>query len=471
MQKLATYLDSKKILSFLNQCGISNIDEDKQIIYISVPNEFVKTQVNKFFITEIDNCIWEVYSPHYKTQLIIDPWFVTDIDIKKIVETREAKTENKSNLKTKKQVYEQHTDTLTQYFWVLFDKKYQFNNYIVWTNNEFAYTIMNNIVDHLGTAHNPFFLHGNVWLWKTHLLQATANKIISIYPDKVVVYLPTSKLVTQIIDSIRKNSVSKLLSKFDDVDVLMLDDIQSISGKDACQNILFWLFNDFVDKHKQIILSSDRPPKSLTLIEERLKTRFALGTICEIMMPDFETRVAILWSKWEAKWEQLPDNLYWLIAENITTNVRELEWITNTLITKKQLLGKELWIEDIQQALRSMWYNTKIVKHTDELPQWEVIEDRSDYIDIDKIVWEIWKYYNITVDELKWESRKKHITLARQMAMYLIKKELWWTLERIGERFDRDHSSVIYAIDKFDGLLKSDKNIIYDYEKISWFIK
>lgn len=463
-------MDSKKILSFLNKCGISDIDEDNQIIFISVPNEFVKTQVHKFFLTEIDNCISEAYNPHYKAKIIVDPNFTTDIDIKTIVEPKPHKIEEKQSWnKPKKQVYEQHTDTLTQYFWVLFDKKYQFTNYIVWTNNEFAYTIMNNIVSNLGTAHNPFFLHGNVWLGKTHLLQATANQIISTYSDKVVVYLPTSKLVTQIIEAIKKNTVAKLLSKFDEVDVLMLDDIQSISGKDACQNILFGLFNDFVERNKQIILSSDRPPKNLTLIEERLKTRFALGTICEIMMPDFETRVAILSSKWEAKWEQLSDDLYELIANTITTNVRELEWITNTLITKKQLLGKELQIDDIKQALKSMWYE---IKHTS--PQdihttaQSVQTEKSSYLDIDKIVSDIAKYYNITIEDIKWDSRKKHINTARQMAMYIIKKDLWWTLERIWERFDKDHSSVLYAIDKFDWLLKSDRNISYDYEKISW---
>lgn len=474
VQKLATYLDSKKILSFLNQCGISSIDEDNQIIFISVPNEFVKTQVNKFFITEIDNCIAEVHSPHYKAQLVVDPWFVTGVDIKKIVELKEPKIEEKTTTKTKKQVYEQHTDTLTQYFGVLFDKKYQFSNFIVWANNEFAYSIMNNIIDHLGTAHNPFFLHGNVWLGKTHLLQATANQIISNHPDKVVVYLPTSRLVTQIIESIKKNTVSKLLSKFDEVDVLMLDDVQSISGKDACQNILFGLFNDFVDKNKQIILSSDRPPKNLTLIEERLKTRFALGTICEVMMPDFETRAAILSSKWESRWETISEDMLALIADTITTNVRELEWITNTLITKKQLLGKQLTIEDVQQVLKSMWYDIK--KHFDNTsvdPEGKSTSERdrrSDYIDIDKIVWEVCAYYNITTEDIKWESRKKHITVARQMAMYLIKKNLWWTLERIWERFDKDHSSVLYAIDKFDQLLKNDRNVGYDYTKIIWLI-
>lgn len=470
IKKLAIQLDSKKILSFLNKSGIKSIDEDSQTIFISVPNEFVKTQVHKFFLTEIQEAIREIYNPHYKVSITIDPLFAPPIDIKHLIESKKDKTDSTAeSSKNKKQIYEQHTDMLTQYFGVLFDKKYQFTNFVVGSNNEFAYTIMNNIVDHLGTAHNPFFLHGNVWLGKTHLLQATGNQIISNYPDKVVVYLPTSKFVTQIIESIKKNTTTKLLSKFDDVDVLMLDDVQSISGKDACQNILFGLFNDFVDKGRQIILSSDRPPKNLTLIEERLKTRFALGTICEITMPDFETRMAILSSKREAKGESLSEESLWLIAKTITTNVRELEWITNTLITKKQLLGRPISLEDILQALKSMGYDSRYTQDNSNMPYTSAPSHKSeDHIDIDKVVEKINDYYKIGMDEIRGESRKRHIAIARQMAMYIIKKQLWWTLERIGDRFNKDHSSVLYAIEKFENLLETDKNIIYDYEKIIW---
>lgn len=163
IKKLAIQLDSKKILSFLNKSGIKSIDEDSQTIFISVPNEFVKTQVHKFFLTEIQEAIREIYNPHYKVSITIDPLFAPPIDIKHLIESKKDKTDSTAeSSKNKKQIYEQHTDMLTQYFGVLFDKKYQFTNFVVGSNNEFAYTIMNNIVDHLGTAHNPFFLHGNV---------------------------------------------------------------------------------------------------------------------------------------------------------------------------------------------------------------------------------------------------------------------------------------------------------------------
>jgi len=162
-------------------------------------------------------------------------------------------------------------------------------------------------------------------LGKTHLLQATGNQIISSFPEKIVVYLPTSKLVTEIIDGMKNGSINKLLRKFDDVDVLILDDIQIIANKNACQDILLGLFNDFVSKKKQVIFSGDKPPRQLMNIEDRLKTRFALGTISEISQPDYETRFAILEKKREMRGETLLRDGLELIAQTITDNVRELE--------------------------------------------------------------------------------------------------------------------------------------------------
>jgi chromosomal replication initiator protein len=162
-------------------------------------------------------------------------------------------------------------------------------------------------------------------LGKTHLLQAAANRIIEKYPDKVVVYLPTPKIVDDIINAIKKNKLDQYKRKFDGVDVLIVDDVQFLANKDKCQEIFFTIFNDFIQHRKQLILSGDRPPRELTLIEARLTTRFALGTTCEINMPDFETRAAIVHSKAESKDLPISSEFVELIAKTIVDNVRELE--------------------------------------------------------------------------------------------------------------------------------------------------
>ncbi|MEI8091694.1 MAG: chromosomal replication initiator protein DnaA [bacterium] len=214
---------------------------------------------------------------------------------------------------------------MSDYFGILFDPKFTFDTFIVGSHNNIAFSAAKAVAEHPGDAYNPLFLYGNVGLGKTHLMQAIGNEIINKSPDKVVVYLPTSKLVDEIVTGVRGNKLSNLLKKFDEVDVLLIDDIQFIADKEKTQEIFHNIFNDFFSKKKQIILSSDRPPKELTHIEPRLKSRFAIGLVADIQAPDFETRIAILQSKLQTKGEELDFGLLELIAKHVKDNVRELE--------------------------------------------------------------------------------------------------------------------------------------------------
>lgn len=188
-----------------------------------------------------------------------------------------------------------------------------------------AFAAAKSVAEKPGENYNPLFLYGNVGLGKTHLMQAVGNEIMQNYPEKVVIYLPTTKLIEEIVQALRSNKLEAFYKKMANIDVLLIDDIQFLAGKDKTQEIVHNLFNDFQMKKKQIILSSDRPPKELLHIEARLQSRFAFGLVVDIKSPDFETRIAILQEKLERKGMQIDFELLSLIAQYITSNVRELE--------------------------------------------------------------------------------------------------------------------------------------------------
>lgn len=454
---LANQNDPKKIFSFLNNVGIINIDENEQSVFIWVPNEFVMTQVKKFFGKQIKETIREIYNSQFDTKFVIytpfaNGWELT-ADLKKILNLKENKKEHTIEPKIK--------NKLSEFFGILFDPIYSFENFVAWANNNFAFSAAKAVADNPGTAYNPLFLYGNVGLWKTHLMQAIGNKIMADDNDKVVVYLPTSKLIDEIVDALRKNKLNTLLSKFNDIDVLLLDDVQFLSGKDKTQEIFHNIFNDFHMKKKQVILSGDRPPKELINIEPRLKSRFGLWLVVDVKSPDFETRIAILQSKLEQKWEEIEYELLETVAKHVINNVRELEWALNILITRKKLMGNTLSEQDVVAALDTLWYTHSEQKvDMNKIAEW----NKKSTQNFGNIVDMVAQYYNISVSDLKSDSRRKEITGSRQVLMLLAKRYFGWTLEKIWDYFGgKNHASVIYAVNNIEKKLKTDKDLAHDY--------
>lgn len=267
-------------------------------------------------------------------------------DLKKLLNVKEQKPSQlvrlEKNLKSE----------LTSYFGILFEPRYRFDTFVSGSNNQFAFSAAKAVADAPGTAYNPLFLYGNVGLGKTHLMQAVGNEIMQNFPDKVVIYLPATKLVEEIVQALRANKMPNLMKKFDEVDVLLIDDIQFLADKDKTQEVFHNLFNDFHMKKKQVIISSDRPPKELIHIEPRLKSRFALGLVADLQAPDFETRIAILESKLEAKGMKIDFEHLSLIAQHIKSNVRELEGALNILVSRQELSGSDITQEDVYGCLR-----------------------------------------------------------------------------------------------------------------------
>ena len=455
---LAANSDPKKIFSFLNKVWIVDIDENEKKVVIWTPNEFVYTQVKKFFAKGLNESIKAIYNEQYLSKFIVYTPFSNGsdllIDLKKVLNIKQIKKEEVKTMQTNIK------KDLQWHFGILFDPNYTFDSFIAGGSNEFAFSVAKAVAEKPWDLYNPLFLYGNVWLGKTHLMQAIGNSIISADPNKVILYLPCVKLIDEIIMAIRKNKLQQLIQKFDDVDLLIVDDIQFLADKDKTQEIFHNIFNDFHMKKKQVILSSDRPPKELMHIEPRLKSRFWLWTIVDIKSPDFETRIAILQSKLETKQEELDFEILSILAQNITSNVRELEWALNTLLTRQKLMRLKIDENSVYECLNTLWYSKKNSWWHDDI----AASNNKSVQNFSTVVDMVCEYYAISVNEIKSDARRKEITNARQILMLIAKKYFNRTLEKIGDYFGgKNHASVIYAINNVERKLKTDKDVQHDY--------
>ena len=454
--QLSTQQDHKKIVTFLSKAWIINIEDIEKKVYVGFANDFMLSSAKKIFNKSLKEVIQTVYNPQYSVEYIVYPPFSNGsdllIDLWELLNIKPKKGKNPDKMPTS------ITDELTAYFWILLDPSFRFDNFVAWSNNQFAYSAAKAVAENPWNAYNPLFIYWNVGLGKTHLMQAIWNEIILNNPNKVIIYLPATKLIDEIISAIQKKNLNSLMRKFDDVDVLLIDDIQFLAGKDRTQEIFHNIFNDFHSKKKQIIFSSDRPPRELTEIEPRLKTRFAIWLVADIKAPDYETRIAILQSKLEIKQETIDPELLWIIAQHITSNVRELEWALNFLLTRKAFSWNEVSEDDVYACLETLWYS-----HTK--PIWWIESNIKSQKNFDTIVEMVANYYWISVAELKSDSRKKEITTARQILMLIAKKHFRRTLEKIWMYFGwKNHATAIYAISNIEKKLKSDEDIQHDYQ-------
>lgn len=443
--ELAKTEDAKKILSFLSKCCIVSIQDAEKTIWIGVPNEFIIQQVKKFFWQPLQTALRSIYAPGYTIQYTTLPLLADEeqhplqTEVKTLLHIEsKPKTDLESSLK----------EELTEYFGILFEKKYRFHNFVVWANNQLAHAAAQAVSQSPGDVYNPLFIYGNVGLGKTHLMQAIGNEIIEHFPDKIVLYLPTTKFIDQVVTAIRQNSLPRLMDQLNEIDVLMLDDIQFLAGKDKTQEIFHNIFNDFYAQHKQIVLTSDQPPKALTLLEARLQSRFAIWLIVDIQQPDVETRKAILQMKLKQKGTSFSDDVVSFLADHITSNIRELEWVLNILLTQQHVLWTEIELSHAEKALQTMWISIfgqqPTPVRTEESSIWI---SSSHHIQVDTLLDQIAHHFWVEKEEVLWQGRAKELSQARQVAMYLIKTKLGRSLQRIGDLFGgRNHASVIYAI-------------------------
>lgn len=321
--------------------------------------------------------------------------------------------------------------------------RYAFDNFVVAPFNELAHAASLAIVKDPGAVYNPLFVYGGTGLGKTHLLQAVGNKIMQDAPQKKLKYISSERFTSGVVSAIRNHTVDALRSMFRDLDVLIVDDVQFLAGKDKTQEELFHTFNTLYEASKQIVFSSDRPPKAIPALEERLRSRFEGGMIADISMPDFETRLAILRSKMQEKTISLDDEVCEYVASHIQRNIRELEGALNRLAAFIQLNGKSPTFNDAKTLLRS------------------VIQSPNKMVNHKKIIAAVAEFYDMKEKELIAASRKKEVVRPRQIAMYLLREELKGSYPFIGKRFGgKDHTTAIYACEKIAKELQQSEALV-----------
>ena len=338
--------------------------------------------------------------------------------------------------------------------YIQLNPKYTFDSFVVGDNNRFAHAASVAVADAPAKKYNPLFIYGGVGLGKTHLMHAIAQHILRKDPTKKVVLLSSEQFLNEFLDAIQNKTNVQFRNKYRNADVLLIDDIQFIAGKNETQNEFFHTFNALQGSNKQIVLTSDKPPKEIHNLEDRLRSRFSLGLICDISMPDFETRLAILRKKAKEENYQVSNEILNYIAENIESNIRELEGVLLKVMALSEFYNKPLTLDLVKKELK------------------DIIDISDKKISLDLITKVVCEYYNISKDDILSKRRTKNIAYPRQICMYLSRELTDNSLPTIGEYYGgRDHSTVIHGYDKIKEDLKTNGGLQEEIDKITSSIK
>lgn len=334
------------------------------------------------------------------------------------------------------------------------NSKYIFENFIVGNSNRLAFAAASQVADNPANSYNPLFIYGGSGLGKTHLMHAVGNRILANDSSKKVLYISSESFTNEIVNSIYNKTTEAFRQKYRNIDCLIIDDIQFLKGKEQTQVEFFHTFNALHDANKQIIISSDRPPKEIETLEDRLRTRFEMGLQADIQPPDLETRMAIIRQKAANDNVELPSDVITLLATNISTNIREIEGAYTKLVAYTSLMDMPITIETAQKVLNDM-----------------NIDTQARVITFDCIVRSVAEYYKIKVEDLSNKKRTQSIAYPRQIAMYLCRDLADLSYPKIGELFGgRDHTTVIHAYEKISKGKNSDKKIKEDLTNITEII-
>lgn len=409
--------------TWIKSCEPISISSDT--LKISVPNSFTQDILDKRYKDLVANSIKAVCSKLYTIEFVIASEAYIKEDIKKA-----DKTPSKSIV-----VNDEMSSTL--------NPKYTFNSFVIGNSNRFAHAASLAVAEAPAKAYNPLFIYGGVGLGKTHLMHAIGHYILDGNPNAKVVYVSSEKFTNELINAIKDDRNEEFRKKYRNVDVLLIDDIQFIAGKERTQEEFFHTFNELHDANKQIILSSDRPPKEIPTLEDRLRSRFEWGLIADIQVPDFETRMAILKKKADVENLNVANEVMGYIATKIKSNIRELEGALIRIVAYSSLTNREITVDLATEALKDI-----------------ISKKQGKHITIDLIQDVVSSYFNLRVEDLKSQRRTRNVAYPRQIAMYLSRKLTDMSLPKIGEEFGgRDHTTVIHAYEKISENLKTDDSL------------
>ncbi|QNU66982.1 chromosomal replication initiator protein DnaA [Ruminiclostridium herbifermentans] len=388
---------------------IEPISIDSNTITLGVPADFQKGILESRYSYLIKNSLKQITHKDYNIYFIIP---------------------SQTQTKPAAQEYSEDTSSLG------LNPKYTFDTFVIGNGNRFAHAASLAVAEAPAKAYNPLFLYGGVGLGKTHLMHAIGHFVLSQNPSLKVLYVSSEKFTNELINAIKDDKNEEFRYKYRNIDVLLIDDIQFIAGKERTQEEFFHTFNALYEANKQIIVSSDKPPKDINTLEDRLRSRFEWGLIADIAPPDLETRIAILRKKAQLEKLDVPDDVMVYIADKVASNIRELEGALNRVIAYSTLTEHKIDVDMAIEALKDMFNNSKTV----------VINSKT-------IQEAVSRYFHLKTDELKSKKRSRDVSIPRQIAMYLCREMTDMSLPKIGDDFGgRDHTTVMHACEK----IKSD---------------
>ena len=380
------------------------LEDSRFVLY--TPSKFKQEIITTRYLEPIRNALHELFSADFQVSVL---------------------TEGQQEERPKNSVFLPGTE------------EYTFDRFVVGSSNKFAHAAARKAAENPGLSYNPLFIYGESGLGKTHLLYSIAHAIHAEHPEYKIIYVKGDAFTNELVAAIREGRTQEFRDKYRRADVFLMDDVQFIAGRDSTQEEMFHTFNTLYELKKQIAFTSDRPPKEMLRLEDRLKTRFEWGLLADIVPPDYETRTAIIKSKAIRMGMELPDYIIQLIAETITANVRQIEGTVNKIMAFQDLNGDTLDKNTVIRAVK------------------DIFKEKSDILPTaDVIIEEVCKFYNLEPSILLGQSRSKDISLARQIAMYQIRRMTNLSLKEIGKEFSRDHSTVLNALNRVEGLVKTD---------------
>lgn len=427
--------------------GTRILENDDKTVIIGIPNNFTKA----WLFNKYHSQMFQIIKKSVPDLQKLDYRIATSNSVHKI--DNSPKSSSKPTTNTSNQTKSIQTD-LTKLTSPVFNQKYSFDNFIVGNNNRLAHATSRAICEKPGELYNPLFIYGGVGLGKTHLVHAIGNEIQNRFPEKKILYVSCEDFTNEFIQSITSGKINDFKKKYRNVDVLLVDDIQFLSHKEGTQEEFFHTFNALHQTNRQIVMTSDRIHTSIPDLEARLSSRFGWGMVADVRSPNLETRLAILQAKCEEKQFELDPEMINFIAQNITTNIRELEGVLTRIITHCKLYNTAPSLDILKDLLEDVVQNKTTKK-----------------VSSNQIIKSVIKFFNITLEDLTGKKRNKELVYPRQITMYLLKNELSLSFPVIGRELGgKDHTTIMHGVKKIQKEATTDKNIQQDLISIKEMI-
>ncbi len=446
LAELELSISKANFITWFKNTGIISVQEGQ--VLLCVPNAFTKAWLEKKYHQTVIKSLERITEkPIKKLEYKIDN--IKNITEQPVVFQSVPKPPEFNNLPFTAPTAQRQGNNETGGAFII-NPKYTFDNFVVGGGSELAYAAAQAVAARPGVAYNPLFIYGGVGLGKTHLLQAIGNELTKKNPGIVILYVSAEKFSNDFISSIKEGAAKDFQNRYRHVDLLLIDDIQFIAGKDRTQESFFHTFNELHQQNKQVVITSDRPPKAIPALEDRLKSRFEWGMIADVSAPDFETRVAILERKCAEKSFILEQKIIQTIASVVQSNIRELEGALNKIIVFHQLKNMVPTPETIKSLLSGL----------------EAGSTRRS-LTADQLIETVSQVYNISTEDLRGKSREKKISFPRQIIMYLMREELKMSYPAIGEGLgNRDHTTAMHAHEKIKNELENDLKLKQEIESL-----